>query len=96
MIKIYKYQLGIEGESVVINSPVRQFLHIESQNGWPMIWVMVDSQLEPCKYEICCIGTGWPIPDDFADESEYLGTAQDKAGYVWHYFVERLNENESI
>jgi hypothetical protein len=92
MKKIYKYQLGIDGQSIVINSPVKQFLHVESQQGWPMIWAMVDSTLERCKYEVMCMGTGWPLPDELIDESEYLGTALDGAGYVWHYFVRRVDD----
>lgn len=92
MKKIYKYQLGVDGESIVINSPVKQFLHIESQNGWPMVWAMIDSTLERCKYEVMCMGTGWPLPDELIDESVYLGTALDRAGFVWHYFVRRIDD----
>lgn len=38
--------------------------------------------------EIVAWGTGWPLPDDVYYRTDYLGTVEDGAGFVWHYFAE--------
>ncbi len=51
-----------------------------------MLWAVVDTD----KYqetEVVAWGTGWPLPDDVYYETDYWGTAEDGAGYVWHYFA---------
>lgn len=94
MQKIFKYQLGVNGESVIIDSKVKEFLHVDSQDGWPMVWALIDSEIENTKYEILSVGTGWIVPDIVTYESKYLGTVIDGAGFVWHYFVRRVADGE--
>lgn len=51
-----------------------------------MLWAVVDTD----KYqetEVVAWGTGWPLPDDVYYETDYWGTAEDGAGYIWHYFA---------
>lgn len=32
-------------------------------------------------------GTGWPLPDDVYQETDYWGSCEDWQGYIWHYFA---------
>lgn len=82
MKKIYKYRLGVSGMTTRIDLKVEQFLHIESQDGIPTLWALIDDDIAETA-EIYCYGTGWPI----SEHDNYIGTAIDGYGYVWHYFV---------
>ena len=56
-----------------------------------MLWAITDTDLEASPMDIISIGTGWDIPEEC---KEYLGTAQDADGYVWHYFVYKTKKME--
>ena len=87
MKRIFKYKLPRDGESITINAHVIKWLNIQEQNGWPMIWAVVDDAGYESEYEIVAWGTGWEFPDEL-NHCRYMGTAQDGAGYVWHYFMQ--------
>ena len=90
MRKIYKYELPHNGHTITIPHVVIRFLEIHTQNGIPTIWVIVDPEVEAIiPTEIIAIGTGWELPDGLGD---YLGTAEDEFGFVWHYFIYELKE----
>lgn len=93
MKKIYKYRLPIDGQSVKIDAYVIEWLEIHCQHGWPHIWAVVDDDFAPVENEIVAWGTGWPLPDDVYYGTDYLGTAVDGAGYVWHYFVQTSSKS---
>ena len=87
MKRIFKYKLPRDGETVIIPANVVKWLDIQEQNGWPHIWAVVeDNGMHEHEYEFAAWGTGWDCPDEF-DRYEYMGTAQDGFGYVWHYFM---------
>ena len=92
MKKIYKYELPINGGIIKIPNAVDQFLGVQEQNGIPMIWAIVDLDVEDVEpIEIIALGTGWEVPSTV---DKYLGTAQDEFGFVWHYFTIKLQELE--
>lgn len=92
MKKIYKYELPINGGIIKIENAVEQFLEVQEQNGIPMIWAIVDLEVEDVEpIEIIALGTGWEVPSTV---DKYLGTAQDEFGFVWHYFTIKLQELE--
>ena len=92
MRKIYKYQLPVDGGIITIKQCIIKILNIQEQNGIPMMWAIVDPDNEVVEpLEIVAIGTGWELPTGLDD---YLGTAQDKYGFVWHYFSLKLRELE--
>lgn len=65
-----------------------EVLHIAAQNGVPTLWAIVDPDRPRDGYtEIVAWGTGWPLPDDVYQETDYWGTCEDGYGYVWHYFA---------
>lgn len=84
MKKIFKYRLGRDGEEIVINDKIEKILHVESQAGWPTAWALVDEGKG--KTNIKCVGTGWGIDEEDLLGWEYIGTAIDALGCVWHYF----------
>ena len=85
MKKIYKYELNIAGDMTVINAPIDQLLKVDWQSGTgAVLWAIVDDEWEPATWRIMSLGTGWTIPEGVND---YIGTAQDDFGYVWHYFL---------
>lgn len=87
MKTIYKYSLGIEGQITEIKDWIIEILSIQTQDGWPVLWAIVDTEKEEEEpVQIYCCGTGWPLPDDYG---HYLGTAADDNGYIWHYFIDK-------
>lgn len=92
MRKIYKYELPVDGGIITIKQCIIKILSIQEQNGIPMMWAIVDPDNEKIEpLEIVAIGTGWELPMGLED---YLGTAQDEYGFVWHYFSLKLKELE--
>ena len=90
MRKIYKYELPVDGGIITIKQCIIKILSIQEQNGKPMMWAIVDPDNEVVDpLEIVAIGTGWELPTGLDD---YLGTAQDEYGFVWHYFALKLRE----
>ena len=90
MRKIYKYELPVNGGIITIKQCIIKILSIQEQNGIPMMWAIVDPDNEKIEpLEIVAIGTGWELPTGLDD---YLGTAQDEYGFVWHYFSLKLKE----
>ena len=87
MKRIFKYKLPRDGEVITITANVIKWLDIQKQDGWPMIWAVVDDAGYESEYEIIAWGTGWDFPDEL-NRCRYMGTAQDGAGYVWHYFMQ--------
>lgn len=90
MRKIYKYELPVDGDIITIKQCIIKILSIQEQNGIPVMWAIIDPDneiVEPLK--IIAIGTGWELPTGLED---YLGTAQDEYGFVWHYFTIKLEE----
>lgn len=88
MRSIYKYSLNPYAK---IEGCIEKFLDIQIQNEIPVIWAIVDTELVSRKFYIYCYGTGWELNKDEA-RGDYLGTVQDNEGYVWHYFLEEIEE----
>lgn len=94
MKRIFKYKLPRDGEIITITANIVKWLNIQEQDGWPMIWAVVDDAGYESEYEIVAWGTGWDFPDEL-NHCRYMGTAQDGAGYVWHYFMQEKSKSWS-
>lgn len=94
MKRIFKYKLPRDGEIITITANVIKWLDIQEQDGWPMIWAVVDDAGYESEYEIVAWGTGWEFPDEL-NHCRYMGTAQDGYGYVWHYFMQEKSKSWS-
>jgi hypothetical protein len=90
--KIFKYKLPRDGEIITITANVIKWLDIQEQDGWPMIWAVVDDAGYESEYEIVAWGTGWEFPDELS-HCRYMGTAQDGYGYIWHYFMQEKSKS---
>lgn len=84
---IYKYRLGVDGEVVTIKGHFVKFLDIKYQPGYGVaIWAEVDKETRAeLEMKIIAIGTGWQLPKEL-DLWDYMGTAIDGDGFVWHYY----------
>lgn len=83
MKKIYKYKLGVDGQITELQDNFSGILTIQAQNGWPHVWMEIDSNTEEKRVTFAALGTGWEVPDH---KLTYAGTTQDAAGFVWHYY----------
>lgn len=90
-MRVYKYELPSVDETLVIKEKIIKFLSVQNQNNIAMVWALVDPQVKEKETTIAAFGTGWDIPD-YVDE--YIGTAQDEFGFVWHYFTVDIPELE--
>lgn len=90
MNKIYKYKLPRDGQVVKVDDYVIEWLHVGVQDDFPTVWAVVDVDIPKGQRisEIVAWGTGWELPDEVWMDCEYIGTCEDRYGYVWHYFVE--------
>lgn len=94
MQRILKYRLPRDGQVRTIRE-VAEFLHVGTQDGYPTLWAVIDDDLATV-YDIVAWGTGWELPKEVWPECEYLGTCEDGAGYVWHYFAQDKTYQEQF
>lgn len=87
MVRIFKYDLEVDGICKIINGRFKQILDIQIQNGKPKVWILLDDDCDIKSWAITAIGTGWEMD---IIPGKYVGTVQDNCGYVWHYFLEKL------
>jgi hypothetical protein len=83
MKTIYKYQLGV-GDFVSLFLPAgAQVLTVQTQNGVPYVWAMVDTEQPVQRRDFCWRGTGHPL----GDVGPYVETIQVSDGrLVFHLF----------
>ena len=85
---IWKYRLPRDGATIQIHEYIVEVLHIAAQDGIPTLWAIVDPDRPRGGYtEVVAWGTGWPLPDDVYQETDYWGSCEDGCGYIWHYFA---------
>ena len=85
---IWKYRLPRDGATIQIHEYIVEVLHIAAQDGIPTLWAIVDPDRSRDGYtEVVAWGTGWPLPDDVYQETDYWGSCEDGCGYIWHYFA---------
>ena len=95
MKRIFKYELPVEGQSVLIFAHVLQWLKVDNQDGTPVVWAIIDDEKEQYKYRVESVGTGWYMRDELIyGNVKYLGSTTDWDNYVWHYFVNMDDEVE--
>lgn len=90
MNKIYKYRLPRDGQVVKVDDYVIEWLAVANQDEIPTVWAVVDVDMPKGQRisEIVAWGTGWELPDEVWMDCEYIGTCEDRYGYIWHYFVD--------
>ena len=99
---IWKYRLPRDGATIQIHEYIVEVLHIAAQDGIPTLWAIVDPDRPRDGYtEVVAWGTGWPLPDDVYQETDYWGSCEDGCGFIWHYFAaarfsDRAYESDDI
>ena len=87
MKRIYKYDLEIEDEQVILMPKGSLSLCVQVQKGLPYLWALVDDEAEKEQVLITMVGTGNPA--DHVHNKLYLGTFQMSGGdLVWHVFLD--------
>lgn len=83
MKTIWKVQLWNQNSNLIkVSLPSKaKFLSVQMQNDLPVAWFLVETENAAVERHFRIYGTGWPI-----DEANlnYLGTIQDRSGFVWH------------
>lgn len=82
---IYKYPLNIEGYTT-IKAKFAQILDIQMQFDKPVLWAVVDENMEESDITLVSVGTGWPLSS--TEEWTYFKTIQEAEGaLIWHFFI---------
>jgi hypothetical protein len=81
MKTVYKYQLRGRYTTGLELPPQAQILSVQSQEGIPTLWALVDPQEETQQRYFRVVGTGWEIEE----EVNHIGTYMEGA-FVWHVF----------
>jgi len=84
--KIFKYELN-DGQTM-IKMPIRaEILTVQTKQGKPCLWVLVDPKNVQDFRRFQTYGTGQPIPHFAANPMTYIGTYQDPGQVtVFHLF----------
>ena len=92
--KIWKVELEIADEQLVILPKGARILSIQEQTGKVSMWFQFNQdETRTQTYKNRCFGTGQPM---FEPETlEYIGTAQVLCGKaVFHYFIDYSYKSE--
>jgi len=81
---ILKYPLREAEEQTVMLPAGAVPLSVQSQNGIPVLWAMVDTSKEKEPRKIFIVGTGNEVKPPFL---VYISTVQMASGFVWHFFI---------
>lgn len=87
MKTIYKYPLANITRQVIIMPGPCGALTVQTQNGLPFIWVLVDTEKDDEEVTILTFGTGIEWRERKGYINKYVSTYQD-GSYVWHIFTE--------
>jgi hypothetical protein len=88
MKSIWKFGLSVTDLQVVSMPLGSEILCVQTQNGQPQLWAMVDPKAEFVSHrQIAIFGTGHSIPDEPVALRKYIGTFQmHDGGLVFHAF----------
>lgn len=83
---IWKYAVSLD-DDVRIDMPLgAQPLTVQTQDGGPTLWALVDPSMPVASYGFRVFGTGQIMPND-VDVDQYIGTFQLHGGaLVFHLF----------
>lgn len=80
---IYKYPLH-EGINQ-LEIPYRKVLGVIYQGFSPILYAIVDTEMENRNLQVAVIGTGWELEENIIG-SNYIGSVTNGV-FVWHIFV---------
>lgn len=80
-LRVFKYALSFSEPADVLMPLSAKILHVDSHNGVPCIWALVEAEEQPTPRRFYIRGTGQPIAKEFS----YVATFQ-VPPFVWHLF----------
>ena len=84
---IWKYEIKITDDQSIKMPKGAEILTVQTQDGNPCIWALVDPEADLEYRMIEVFGTGHPIHYDMGIDRKYIGTIQIvEAGLVFHVF----------
>lgn len=84
---IWKYPLLAKTEQIITIPQGARILTVQTQNGFPCLWAMVDQSKGKVRRVVYTYGTGHPISTEYCT-MDYVGTFQlDNGGLVFHVFI---------
>ena len=85
--QIWKYELKIKDTQSIEMPKGSEILTVQTQQGIPCLWALVDPESESEIRTIELFGTGHPIYYDMGISRNYIGTFQMEEGrIVFHAF----------
>ena len=84
--KILKYPVETNGGITSITCRNYRLLDIQFQGDNLVCWIETRDDVPETTTELVSIGTGWEIPSYIMNNTKYLKTIQDAAGFVWHFY----------
>lgn len=85
MNTIYRYQLNVEDEQIIVTHKDAIILKVGIQNDFPWIWAVVDTHAPLEERTIVIKGEGQPITVSELARLKYLDSFQQDV-FVWHVF----------
>ena len=82
---IWKYAIQVEDSFAIEMPESGEVLTVQTQQGWPCIWVVVDPAKPKTKRRFFVRGTGHEM--GLAESASYVGTFQmDSGALIFHLF----------
>jgi hypothetical protein len=91
MRTIYKYSFEVKDIQRVYLPLEAEILTVQSQQGNPYMWALVDPENKLVERVFEVFGTGHPIQEDMGTDRKYIGTFQLQDGFLVFHLFERLN-----
>ena len=86
MITVHKYPLKIADEQIIPLPKGARILTVQTQQGIPCLWTLVDTEAQPEDRHILILGTGHDSPRPISS-MRYLNTFQLHDGtLIFHVF----------
>ena len=97
MKKIWKYEVGRDGQVATLEGTFARILAVKSQGERIYVWIEYDESAPNVSVDVIPFGTGWELPDELLAGMNYIDTVVD-GPYVWHYYWRLTPEatNEEI
>lgn len=85
--RIFKFPLEITDKQNIQIPKGSEILTVQTQDGMPCLWALVDQKRETEPRNIEIYGTGHPVLSDLGTSRKYIATFQMRGGsLVFHVF----------
>lgn len=82
-MKIFKFPLDVCEDQCIRVPADAQVVSLQTQNGVPCLWVLLDPKADKERRVFYTVGTGHDVPEN---AGAFVGTYQYTGGLVFHVF----------